>query len=639
MNRNIMTAVTTGWVVCLSMLLAGACNQRSTPNSNGTGGTTPGAATVQPELAVAERQKFYHMEEGSEVFPIDWLRALNRAGSDQPYLRDTERFGLLADPVGPTNPYGLPVGLTAAPTRDLRFSGVKMLGINCAACHVNELTYQGKKLRIDGAPNLFNTAKFYDELGQAALATLKSPKEFLAFLKRLRALNDPQSTPPTDAEQQKMTATVSALPAPGAPQEADKFEQELAAKLTARLLEEQKGEAADIRQGLIVQEDAATPAGTAAARRKKLTGAQTLDKLSALVPKQKIEPGSELAKVAPETELKNKLLPNALRDALDTFRLLKARVKFVLDLTGSNINSTNAGFGRVDAFGGARNLLFPKERLPTTAPVSYPHLWGFDRLVWVHWDANTTSVLERNIGQSLGLGAIYDPQTNISTVRVENIHALEVLAKTIKPPVWPADMFGQIDQAKAQRGAQLFQTNCAKCHINGPGQAPDLHFALTEIGTDPNRAENFAKPISNRPANDVLAELIHKIKQKDADERRLSESQRAELEGGRPSVWRAIREYAARPLSAVWATAPYLHNNSVPTLYDLLLPAAQRPKKFMVGEREYDPAKLGYLAKSGGNPEYEFDTSLSGNRNTGHEYGTGLTEAERLELLEYLKSL
>jgi hypothetical protein len=96
---------------------------------------------------------------------------------------------------------------------------------------------------------------------------------------------------------------------------------------------------------------------------------------------------------------------------------------------------------------------------------------------------------------------------------------------------------------------------------------------------------------------------------------------------------------------ASWATAPYLHNNSVPTIYHLLLPQDKRPSGFWVGHREYDPMMLGYTT-----PPNEqqpagsiwFDTSLLGNSNKGHSgemYGTELSEEDRMALLEYLKSV
>ena len=111
--------------------------------------------------------------------------------------------------------------------------------------------------------------------------------------------------------------------------------------------------------------------------------------------------------------------------------------------------------------------------------------------------------------------------------------------------------------------------------------------------------------------------------------------------------WRQTEKYAGRPLVAAWATAPYLHNNSVPTLYHLLLPADKRPRKFYLGHRQYDTAKLGYVVRVEGETppgQYSvlFDTSKPGNGNQGHsgpEYGTDLGDDEREALLEYLKSV
>jgi hypothetical protein len=111
---------------------------------------------------------------------------------------------------------------------------------------------------------------------------------------------------------------------------------------------------------------------------------------------------------------------------------------------------------------------------------------------------------------------------------------------------------------------------------------------------------------------------------------------------------RALLSYKVRPLNGIWATPPYLHNGSVPNLYALLSPVAERPKKFYLGNREYDPVNVGYRmdAFPGG---FEFDTSKRGNSNSGHEFVTGTSDAgvigrylspdERLALIEYLKTL
>ena len=110
---------------------------------------------------------------------------------------------------------------------------------------------------------------------------------------------------------------------------------------------------------------------------------------------------------------------------------------------------------------------------------------------------------------------------------------------------------------------------------------------------------------------------------------------------------RRATAYKAAPRDGVWATAPFLHNGSVPNLYELLIPAKERTKKFYVG-REFDPVKVG-LDTSGKSGSFLLDTSLRGNSNAGHSFENGqrgsgvigplLTEPQRWALVEYLKSI
>lgn len=99
--------------------------------------------------------------------------------------------------------------------------------------------------------------------------------------------------------------------------------------------------------------------------------------------------------------------------------------------------------------------------------------------------------------------------------------------------------------------------------------------------------------------------------------------------------------YKARSLNGIWATAPYLHNGSVRTLRDLLLPASMREKKFKVGSREFDAVNIGF--KDAG--DFEYDTTKPGNSNSGHDgpkYGSNVflnDPAKMNALLEYLKAL
>ncbi|MEI8026036.1 MAG: di-heme-cytochrome C peroxidase [Pseudomonadota bacterium] len=111
--------------------------------------------------------------------------------------------------------------------------------------------------------------------------------------------------------------------------------------------------------------------------------------------------------------------------------------------------------------------------------------------------------------------------------------------------------------------------------------------------------------------------------------------------------------YKARPLDGIAFSAPYLHNGSVPSLYDLFMVDGARPNKFQVGTLEYDDKKVGYKTQGVGFFDYgtfEFDTSkgksdlrgngqVYGNRNSGHAWGTGLEKQDKIALVEYLKSL
>jgi hypothetical protein len=96
--------------------------------------------------------------------------------------------------------------------------------------------------------------------------------------------------------------------------------------------------------------------------------------------------------------------------------------------------------------------------------------------------------------------------------------------------------------------------------------------------------------------------------------------------------------YKARPLDGIWATAPYLHNGSVPNLYELLLPAEKRSKTFFVGSSEFDPVHVGFNTDqaAGTTP---FDTSQLGNSNAGHDTYGEFNEEQRWQLVEYMKSL
>jgi hypothetical protein len=109
----------------------------------------------------------------------------------------------------------------------------------------------------------------------------------------------------------------------------------------------------------------------------------------------------------------------------------------------------------------------------------------------------------------------------------------------------------------------------------------------------------------------------------------------------REHPWRRVD-----PAGGKSATAPYLHNGSVPTLYDLLLPPSDRPKSFYVGTREFDPVKVGFKTEQSAENSFLFRVfddrgkPIQGNLNSGHDYNNaGLSAADREALVEYMKGV
>jgi hypothetical protein len=156
------------------------------------------------------------------------------------------------------------------------------------------------------------------------------------------------------------------------------------------------------------------------------------------------------------------------------------------------------------------------------------------------------------------------------------------------------------------------------------------------------------------PAGLALSYLGGMIKDKAYADLHYTEEQQADRDGfdvlDRPQI---IAGYKPRPLAGLWASPPFLHNGSVPTIYDLLSPVADRPKTFRVGSREFDPVKIGLAAVDA--PYWVFDTDKDGNSNAGHEFsarykewktgdppadgsiGPLLSHDDRMAILEHLK--
>src|SRR5436190_1552306 len=135
----------------------------------------------------AERQRYYHLTQGSQIIPYDWFLALEQPGLAEKDLfispAYTAQFRLVPDPNPLNNPDRLPVGFAKDDPDPI--TKIEYAGVTCAACHTAQMIYKGMGLRIDGAPGMVNLDEFLFRLGLAVFDTLHNPFKFDRFAKRI----------------------------------------------------------------------------------------------------------------------------------------------------------------------------------------------------------------------------------------------------------------------------------------------------------------------------------------------------------------------------------------------------------------------------------------------------------------------
>jgi len=202
---------------------------------------------------------------------------------------------------------------------------------------------------------------------------------------------------------------------------------------------------------------------------------------------------------------------------------------------------------------------------------------------------------------------------------------------SIEPPKYPKP----IDAKLAAAGEKVFAANCATCHgtYGNEPTYPNRIVPIEKIGTDRTRFDNIGPKFTAAYNASWFAK----------------ESRDAWFVGGKPM--RATKGYQAPPLDGVWATAPYFHNGSVPTL-DGVLNSKARPKRFtrsfVTDEADFDFDRIGWKFEEANavDPKLSpferrkiYDTAERGRGNGGHAYGDDLSAEERRAVIEYLKSL
>jgi len=600
--------------------------ERGVASVQPTGPDVEPTTYVEQNWTPEERERFYRTAQGSHIMPLKFALAMERADSKEPFLgkKNLSRYGFVLQNANPqTNPYGLPVGFTIdGMMRYQKALGIeifgghsvedtskpRMLGINCAVCHTTNIHYKGQALRIDGGQTLVHFQDFIRDMDVALRQNFEDKEKLERFLDRVikRPLpNEPQVTD----------------------REALKAELESALKVRA--------DWTNLNHDGIVY-------GHGFNDTKFQHGPGRIDAFAAIF---------------------NEVLARDLgdpRNAGETDAPVSAPVIWdapqhdKVQWNGLASNDPNNGGPMARNLGqvlGVFGRVHPKE------------------------------------AQTLAFGK--GLQGYCTTARRKGLDELEKLVGKVWSPLWPEQMLGQLDQGKIARGRKLFEQRCLGCHqdINRSDENRKIiarMIPMDKVGTEKKFNENALKrqaytnelkgrltrvkqgrPLEEKePAASVLKHVVAgsllgtisvlscadsvdvdgkvvgqrliKVAEKAFSAKEAQKDDDPDPKKRVAALVADLARYKARPLNGIWASPPFLHNGSVNSLYDILLPPSER-QSFYLGCDEYDPVKAG-LACTKENGGFFFDTSIYGNTAVGHDYGPK-SEDERMDLLEYLKSI
>lgn len=537
-----------------------------------------------------ESLEFYYLSQGSNLMPYTLFTSLQLHGSNEKFSsnKNMSKYRYILQNKSKLNPDGLPIGWTKNTYQDKDY-----IGLTCAACHTAQINFKGKGIRIDGGPAMADFDHLLVNLEKSLFKPLANKEKF------------------------------------------DQLFHNISKK----------------------------------------------DKNIYPTPKKLREELEKYSKIIKNYNYINNPINGNKRisygySRLDAFGRIYNRI--LSHLTPNDSSNFN----------------------PANAPVSYPFLWDTPQHDFVQWNGvgdngGTLKLgpLGRNTGEVLGVFATFDLSKEsgagyAASANQYNLIKLEESITKLWSPKWThlaeKNVLPKINKNYAAKGKDVYQEyQCQSCHSDINRMDPNRKViaqmsSVDSIGTDKQMASNalsyygksgyFEGDDGFGKNSSVLASLskatMGVILDPDHDKSLLLRSLRLmtdifaveksnpigktrrhvdfEVPLSKQNDASNLYAYKARPLNGIWATAPYLHNGSVPTLQDLFLPSCKsikikktscRPNKFTVGSREFDPIKVGFVQKkiSKYNTLFIFDTGLKGNSNQGHEYAAGITPVFKLK--------
>lgn len=625
---------------------------------------------------------FYNTTQGSDLIPYDFFLVLEKADSTELFRsnENMNRFRYLPQKKTSSNPDALPVGMVAD-----EYKGKKFMGLTCAACHSSQVNYNNVAMRIDGGPSGADMDGFLQGMLGAFNATLQDPVKKQRFIKNVldKGNYDSEKEILDDLAKYKYRVELYTLinhsNTPYGYARLDAF-----GRIYNRVL-----------QYVLTEKDV-----------HDFIDHASCGKTEKCEAKEKMAENKFESALAAADGSRDQIVERAMRSlsaeqraafVKQFFNSPNAPVSYPFlwdipqhDYVQWNGIAENAGFGPIGRNTGEVIGVFASldwEKRPFT-----PFLKNPLKFTHEHFGAFIG-------GQGLFIKEYVDFTSSVDN---HNLRRLEDHLDKLTSPTWQdavdKKILPALNEKRLDNGARLFDQHCAACHEeidrSDPGRRIVANFTeVSKIGTDSKMADNsvdykgnsgLTKHLYvNAGAGNILLQkkapvaailtkaTLNVVATPDPDKNymtrfgqwaynlivgffknEISPSLKAGAYSPDTSAqpFSSLKSYKGRSLNGIWATAPYLHNGSVPTLYDLLLPAEQRPTSFIVGSRELDVVKVGF--KHNGYEGFKFDTTLLANSNKGHEYATqdvkdstgniiskALTEDERYDLVEYLKSL
>lgn len=566
---------------------------------------------------------FYSGDQGSRMIPFSWLKAL-KLPDGSGFLDDgLARYGYLPNP---DSPDGLPVGFNAADFEDVTY-----VGMTCAACHTRQITVGDTSYRVDGGPAIVVFQDLMADVDTAMGAVMADETVFFAFAEAVLGPN------PTRTAVRKLrgeaetwyrrwhTIVERGLPHddPWGPSRLDAVGM-IFNRLTGLDLGPRSND-------YIIADNIRT--ADAPTRYPFLWNAAIQDKTQW---PGFADNGSNLLGLA-----------RNLGEVYGVFGIFHPRNKW-LYVDFLDVNSAN--------FDGLWQL---EELIQKIGPPQWA--WSVDEDLAKTGEAIfNRSAADGGCVSCHGIEPGTPRLTNPDTWRTPiqdvgtDTREYDILAWTAKTGVLEGSWsiggeLGAEDSSFAILSLAVVRSILQKAITTGLG---DLVSAV-ESGLPAGERDRLAAledKAKDLLSDDRFAQLAGAFQTDLKDLLTGAQAQPKQTEAVDTTQSGAYRNcgktepycYESRVMEGIWAAAPYLHNGSVPTLWDLLQPAAERPAAFAIGPA-YDLDKVGLAAE-----QTRFDFTLqttdcsdrnSGRSRCGHEFGTWLTEAEKKALLEYLKTL